>query len=221
MAGQSNFHIEKMKTGLSILSTILVAVFFSACKPAHITLISSAENMQDAVIRNSILDFSTSCKLYKQDSVFAVFFVDSVFSLAFDREASRRYRDKYYDDLAGVDISPHRIATDGDRCCDQFLYTARTTVGSKGKLPSRYIEKDGKLFYWWDDDFPLSEEMIAILWKYNLLCDDTAGLIGIPDFSINEKLKGAHYYYSKHNPSKYKRVVTNIARGHYKPPKLK
>jgi hypothetical protein len=209
-----------MKTRLSILSTILVIVFFIGCKPLHITLISKGENMKDAVIRNSILDFSSSCKLYKKDSIFSVSFVDSVYSFAFDSKTSRWYKNKYYDGLVCVTISLHRIATDGERCCDQFLYTAQTTVGSKGKLPSRYIEKDGKLFYWWDDDFPLSEEMIAILWKYNLLCDDTAGLIGIPEFSIDEKLKGAHYYYSKHNLSKYKRVVTNIAEGYYKPPKL-
>ncbi|MDR2474887.1 MAG: hypothetical protein LBD45_03430 [Bacteroidales bacterium] len=210
-----------MKTSLSTVSTILVIVFFVGCKPVHITLTSSGEHVKDAVIRHSMLDFSTSCKLYKQDSIFAVSFVDSVYSLAFDREASRWYTDTYHDDLVLVTISPHRIATDGDRCCDQFLYTAQTTVGSKGKLPSRHIEKDGKLFYWWDKEFPLSEEMIAVLWKYNLLCDDTAGWIGFPDFSINEKLKGAHYYYSRQNLSTYKRVVTNIAEGYYKPPKLK
>jgi hypothetical protein len=29
--------------------------------------------------------------------------------------------------------------------------------------------------------------MIALLWKYNLLRNDTAGLIGIPDFTIDDK----------------------------------
>jgi hypothetical protein len=107
----------------------------------------------------------------------------------------------------------------GVECCDKFLYTAQTTVGSKGKLSSRYIEQDGKLFFRRDDDFPLSEEMIALLWKYNLPCDDTAGLIGIPEFTVNKKQKGADYYYGKYNLSKYKKVIINTGRGHYKPPK--
>jgi hypothetical protein len=220
MEGKSNFHIEKMKTRLSILSTIFVIVFIIGCKPLHVTLTSSGENMKDAVIRNSILDFSSSCKLYKKDSIFSVSFVDSVYTLALDSEVSRRYKDKYYDDLVCVSIIAHRIDTMCEGCCNKFLYTAQTTVGSKGKLPSRYIEKDRKLFFWWDDDFPLSEKMISILWKYNLLCDDTAGLIGIPEFTINDKQKGASYYFSKYNLSKYKRVVTNIGYGYYKPPKL-
>jgi hypothetical protein len=207
-------------TRLLILLAILAIVSFIGCKSSHITLINSGENMKDAVILNAILDFSNSCKLYKQDSIFSIDFEDSVFTLALDREMSRWYKGKYHDDLVLVGISAHRIPTDCEGCCDKFLYTAQTTVGSKGKLPSRYIEQDGKLFFWWDNDFPLSEEMIALLWKYNLLCDDTAGLIGIPDFTIDEKQKGAHYYFSKYNLSKYKRVVTNIAPGYYKPPKF-
>jgi hypothetical protein len=194
-----------MKTGLSIISTILVIVSFTGCKSSHITLISSGENMKDVAIRNAISDFSTSCKLYKKDSIFSVDFEDSVFTLALDREKSRWYKEKYHDDLVLAGITAHRISTDCEGCCDKFLYTAQTTVGSKGKLPLRYIEQDGKLFFWWDDDFPLSEEMIAVLWKYNLLCDDTAGLIGILELTIDEKQKGAHYYFSKYNLSKYKR----------------
>jgi hypothetical protein len=209
-----------MKTRLSIVSTILIIVSFLGCKSSHITLINSSENMKDMAILNAILDFSNSCKLYKQDSIFSVDFEDSVFTLALDGKMSYWYKDKYHDDLVLVGISAHRISTDCEECCDKFLYTAQTTVGSKGKLPSRYIEQDGKLFFWWDNDFPLSKEMIALLWKYNLLCDDTAGLIRMPEFTIDEKQKGAHYYFSKYNLLKYKRVVTNIAPGYYKAPKL-
>jgi hypothetical protein len=212
--------LKNENKAINIINNTCYCFFFIGCKPSHITLISSSEDMKDAVIRNSILDFSNSCKLYKKNSIFSVSFVDSVYSLAFDSEAFRWYKDKYYDDLVCVRIIAHRIDTVCEGCCNKFLYTAQTTIGSKGKLPSHYIEKDGKLFFWPDDYFPLSEKMIAILWKYNLLCDDTAGLIGIPEFTIDDKQKGADYYYSKYNLSKYKRVVTNIGYGYYKPPKL-
>ncbi|MDR0231502.1 MAG: hypothetical protein LBI82_05220 [Dysgonamonadaceae bacterium] len=162
--------------------------------------------------------------MYKNDSIFSVRFEDSVFYLALNLETGQRYRDKFYEDRVLVLISAHRICVEceehGLKFNDRFLYTAETIVGSKGKLPSRYIEKDGKLFYWWDNDYPLTEEMLAILWKYDLLFDDTKGLVGFPQFSIDEKLKGVHYYFCRNNLSKFKRVVTNIAPGYYKPPKL-
>ena len=39
--------------------------------------------------------------------------------------------------------------------------------------------------------------------------------------NFNDSDKGADYYFCKNNLSKYKRVVTNIGLGYYKPPKLK
>lgn len=220
MAVKSNFRTN-MKARHLILSTTFVIVSFFAYGSLKTSLIKTGENTKDKAINNAVLNFSNSCKLYKNDSVFSVSFEDSVFLLAFDRGASRWYRDKFYDDIVLVSISAHRISVPCEEHCDKFLYTTNTTVGSKGKLPSRYIEKDGKLFYWWDDDYPLTEEMLAILWKYNLLYDDTKGLIGFPQFTIDDSQKGAHYYFCKNDLSKYKRVITNIGFGYYKPPKLK
>ncbi len=95
----------------------------------------------------------------------------------------------------------------------QYYYSEET----KGKLPSRYVIEDGKLFYWWDDQYPVTEEMLAILWKYNLLQKDLI----IPEFSTDDSQKGADYYFCKNNLSKYKRVITSKGIGYYKPPKLK
>ena len=209
-----------MKTSYLILPAVLVSVVLVSCASFKNNLIKTGGSIRDVAIHNAILDFSNSCRLYKKDSIFSVRFVDSVFSLAFDYGEYRWSRDKFYDDLVFVTISAHRIGEFCGECCDKFLYTKETTVGSKGKLPSRYVEKDGKLFYWWDNDYPLTEAMLAILWKYNLLCDDTEGLIGIPDFTIDERQKGAHYYFCKNNLSKYKRILTNIGEGYYKPPEL-
>ena len=220
MAVKTNFRTN-MKIKYFILSVTLVIMSFIACGSLKINLIQAGENIKDVVINNAILDFSNSCKLYRSDSVFSVSFEDSVFLLALDREESHWYRDKVYEDIVLVSISAHRISAPCEEHCDKFLYTAKTTVGSKGKLPSRYIEKDNKLFYWWDDDYPLTEEMLLVLWKYKLLYDDTEGLIGLPQFTINDTQKGAHYYFCKNDLTRYKRVVTSIANGYYKPPRLK
>ena len=147
----------------------------------------------------------------------SVNFNDSVFKgavLIKDNEGAMRWkRGSLYRGLVSVEIpaSPEY----------KFLITSNTKVGCKGHLPSRYIIKDGKLFYWFDDSYPLTQGMLDLLWKYNLLQDDDGGLIIFLDNPINDSKKGADYYFCKNDLSKYKRVVTNIGLGYYKPPKLK
>lgn len=205
---------------------ILFATFIIMSFICYGSFVKADENIKDIAINSAILDFSNSCKEYKNDSIFSVSFEDSVFYLALNLETAQRYKDKFYENVVAVGVSAHRICVEceeyGLKFNDRFLYTAQTTVGSKGSsLPTRYIEKDGKLFYWFDDDYPLTEEMLAILWKYDLLFDDTKGLVGFPQFSINDSQKGVHYYFCKNDLSRYKRIITNIAIGYYKPPKLK
>jgi len=220
MVANTNFRTNMKTRRLKTLITFVI-VFLIGCG----FFVKAGENIRDVAISNAILNFSNSCKLFKNDLVFSVSFEDTVFLLALNLETAHRYREKFYEDLVLVSISAHRICVeceeDGLKFNDRFLYTAETTIGSKGKLPSRHIEKGGKLFYWWDDDYPLTEEMLAILWKYDLLFDDTERLVVIPQFSIDDRLKGAHYYFCKNDLSKFKRVITNIAHGYYKPPKLK
>ncbi|MDR1756315.1 MAG: hypothetical protein LBR65_05055 [Culturomica sp.] len=221
--------LSNMKKQSIVIFLLIILVLFGFLSTTKI-MGQTGVNIQERAIDNAILDFSKNCNLYKKDSIFSVSFKDSVFNEGIlVRVDENSYKDKrthewkrgsLYDGIATVSITAHRIGEYCEECCDKFLYTKETTVGSKGKLPSRYIEKGGKLFYWWDDSYPLTEEMLAILWKYNLLCDDTEDRIGLPDFSTDDKLKGAHYYFCKSNLSKYKRMVTSIGLGYYKPPKL-
>ena len=93
-------------------------------------------------------------------------------------------------------------------------------IGSKGKLPSRYVIVKGKLFFWQDDNYPLTEETLSVFKRYNILTEVMErGML--PDFIINDAAKAAHYYFCRDNISNYKRVVTHVATGYYKPPKLK
>jgi hypothetical protein len=101
-----------------------------------------------------------------------------------------------------------------------LLLTKDVKIGSKGKIASRYIEQDDKLFYWWDDDYPLSQDALSIYGKYGLLQDDMNGTIKFPDAIVNDARKGASYYFCKDNPEMFKRIITNIATGYYTPPTL-
>ena len=184
-----------------------MSLLIFGCSPLKKAMIPTGGNPQETAIYSAIRDFSTNCNLFKKDSVFSVSFADSVFYDATltridDRTACSKQKSLYEGVIAvGIITSDY-----------QFYYSEET----KGKLPTRYVIKDGKLFYWWDDSYPITEEMITILWKYNRLQTDLI----IPEFSTNDNQKGADYYFCKGDLSKYKRVVTNIGMGYYKPPKL-
>jgi len=203
---------NNMRTKIIIfLSALMLLIGCSSMKKTGTPI---GANLQEVAINIAIQDFSTKCNLFKKDSVFGVSFEDSVFSeptlIQVDRE---KYKDRrthqwerghFLDGIVSVEIGSSYY---------QYYYSEET----KSKLPTKYVIKDGKLFYWWDENYTVTEGMIAILWRYNVLQKDCI----IPDFSSDDSQKGADYYFCKNDLSKYKRVVTNIGLGYYKPPKLK
>jgi hypothetical protein len=199
---------------IKIFLLVLLSMF--GCSSLKRSMITAGGNLQETAIHNAILDFSTKCSLFKKDSVFLVSFEDSVFDegvwVRVDEKSYKdgtthiRKRGSLYDGIVAVSIS-------GQVANYQYYYSKET----KDKLPSRYVIKNGKLFHWWDKDYPVTEEMIAVLCKYNLLQTDLI----IPEYSTDDSAKGADYYFCKNDLSKYKRIITNIATGYYKPPKLK
>jgi len=189
-------------------------------------MIQAGENIQEIAIHNAILDFSNSRRLHGNDSIFRVEFNDSVFHRAFlvpvDETTSAWTRGDFVDGIVHVGILAHRVGRyDEDGCLNRYFYTAETRVGSRGKLPSRHIIKDGKLFYWWDNDYPLTEEMLAVLWKYDLICVDTVGHFGFLNWTLDSRQKGMNYYFCRNDLSRFRRVVTNRAHGFYEPPRLR
>ena len=154
---------------------------------------------QQEAIKNAILDFSNTTSFYKKGTIF---------SLLIDYHGGD-YPNK---ELLSVSIIESNL---------KMLLTKETKVGSKGRLPSRFIEREGKLFYWSDNDYSLTKKMLIVLEKYHLLQDDESGRITIPDLSGYISEKGVHYYFCKNNLTKYKKVITSFAIGYYKPPKLK
>ena len=200
----------KTKILIFLAAFLLLLGCFSIKKST--TLIGTT--LQEVAINSAIRDFSTNCDLFKKDSVFSVNFEDSVFYKATLIQADKeKYKDGrthqwkrgvLYDGIASVEIAGSHY---------QYYYSEET----KGKLPTKYVIREGKLFYWWDNNYPVTEEIIAVLWRYNVLQKDYI----IPDFSSDESQKVAHYYFCKNDLYKYKRVVTNIGLGYYEPPKLK
>jgi len=186
----------------------LFAFLTTACYSTKSIEHQEKEYIKERAINEAILDFSQNCRLFKRDSVFSVSYEDTVYSLIIERTNKQSLQwalDKIYDDLVAVNI----IAF-----ADYKFYFSHETIE---KLPTRYIIIDRKLFYWWDENYPVNDEIIEVLRKYNLLQVE----LSVPDFSTNGYQKGADYYFCKNNLSKYKRVITKTGFGYYKPPNLK
>ena len=185
----------------------------SGCSSLRQSMQSTGISLQEVAIQNAILDFSTNCSLFKKDSIFFVNFHDSVFYGGYyirvdekaykDRRTHTWIRGAFVNGIVMVEIIEFY---------DSFYYS---TKEKETILPSRYAIKDGKLFYWWDDNYPLTEELIVVLRKYNLLQTH------FPEGSMNIVQKEARYYFCKNNLSRYKRVIKGMGMKKYNPPKLK
>ena len=130
--------------------------------------------------------------MYKKDTVFSIWIEESL------------NQNKL---IVGIGKAGVRVLVNADR---------KITTG--GSIPSQYEEQEGKLFYWWDDEKDLTEEILDVLEKYNVLQDDDGGAIAFPDIEFDDRQKGARYYFCKNDLRKYKKVTTN--KGVYPPPKL-
>ena len=183
-----------------------VVMILFGCSPSRNTMIKSGDNFKDIAIYNAILDFSKT-SLYRKDSVFSVSVTDSLFTYALGQNDDGHFigiRDKYFDEIIVVSILGHPDY--------QFYYSEER----KG-IPTRFIIKDDKLFYWRDNSKSISDELIAIFWKYNLLQDEYL----IPDYSLNHSKKGVDYFFCKNDLTTYIRVISKIPAGYYEPPNLK
>ena len=175
--------------------------------------IPQSTNFAEFAIYEAITDFADNCRLFKQDSIFYITTLDTLkhYTLQRNQGTLEWICDSIYANILVVEIFGS---------VNKLFYLPDAVVGSKGKLPSRYVIVKDKLFYWDDDDYPLTEETLSVLKKYDALTDMiNDGML--PETVIDDSQKGASYYFCKNNISIYKRVVTNAATGYYSPPKLK
>ena len=193
---------------------LIILLLLTSCGSFKKELVQTGSKNQ--AIQNAILDFSNTSRLYKQDSVFSVSFHEPLYRMVLKEKGSENVEwdfGKKHKRINGVSIGAYY----------NKMLLDTTMLGRKGaKMPTRYIEKNNKLFYWDDDDYPLTEEMIMVLKKYNLLLNnDFDGLMKFYDFGTNDAQKGVHYYFCKDDLTIYRKVVTNKAIEYYDAPRLK
>lgn len=176
-----------------IFHICLLIFCLSSCKSIKKTSVTLEK--QADLIQLAISDFSKGWCIFKRKSIYAIN----------TRPAANN------PNVSIVSIGENNT---------KLLLTSKVKVGSKGTIPSRYFEKNGDLFYWRDDNYPLTDETLAIFRKYNLLQDDLGGEILIPDNTLDEKRKFSIYYFCKNNPNIYKKLITNKGRFYDQAPNI-
>ena len=175
--------------------------------------IPQSTNLTEFAIYEAITDFADNCRLFKQDSIFYITTLDTLkhYTLQRNQGTLEWICDSIYANLFVINIIPS---------INKLFYFPDAVVGSKGKLPSRYVIVKGKLFYWDDDDYPLTEETLSVLKKYDALTDMIHDRV-LPETVISDSKEIAFYYFCRNNLLKHKRAVSSKSAGYYRPPKLK
>ena len=175
--------------------------------------IPQSTNFAEFAIYEAITDFADNCRLFKQDSIFYITTLDTLkhYTLQRNQGTLEWICDSIYANLFVINIIPS---------INKLFYLPDAVVGSKGKLPSRYVIVKGKLFYWDDDDYPLTEETLSVLKKYDALTDMIHDRV-LPETVISDSKEIAFYYFCRNNLLKYKRAASSKSAGYYRPPKLK
>ena len=191
-----------------LLLWFLLVNFYSQKK-----YIPQSTNFVEFAIYEAITDFADNCRLFKQDSIFYITTLDTLkhYTLQRNQGTLEWICDSIYANLFVINIIPS---------INKLFYFPDAVVGSKGKLPSRYVIVKSKLFYWDDDDYPLTEETLSVLKKYDALTDMIHDRV-LPETVLDESKKSIHYYFCRNNLLKYKRAASSKSAGYYRPPKLK
>ena len=165
--------------------------------------------------QTAIQDFSKT-NLFKMDSVFSVSLIDTLhrFALKKVNEGNHAWvRVKAYPQIlvVGIDANPLKYLLD----------TTRTIDIQNKTIPSRVFEKDGRVFLWWDKNYPLTENTLETLNKFHLIKRGKDNYMDkFFNFRTDDAARGAHYYFCRNNLFIYKRVITNTAIGYYNPPDI-
>lgn len=136
-------------------------------------------------IYNAVNDFYKTSKLVKRDTIFSVSYKT------------------VNNNIIEVNIiaNSNKFYIDGDKPLN--------------RLPTNYIENNGKIFYWYDQDQDNSNSnLINKLKEYKLVEYDS----DIIEYSRDDKKEGMTYYFCAKNLTNYKKLKSNILKN--KIPKL-
>jgi hypothetical protein len=172
---------------------LLLLLFFISCSSWKGNLVT--EGSYNQAIENSIIDFLNTSSLSKKENVF---------TLKINDESS---------DIISVSIFGNK---------NKIYPSPDIQIGKvTNKIPTRYIEKNGKLFYWYESKAILTMDLVKKLSAYKIIdSTNVKEVIVLPEYSVDDSKKAVDYYFCKNNLLKYKKVTTSITMGYYDMPKL-
>ena len=138
------------------------------------------------LIKNAILDFANTSSLFNLDNSF------SVEVKALTKE------------VIGVSLIGN---------VNKFIVTSN---GKTSRIPTSYLEYEGKLFYWYDENSFLNNNTIQKFDEFNLI--DSIEHFGLAEFRFNDEKEGVDYYFCRNSFLNYKKVKTNKPLGDYNYP---
>ncbi|WP_163213728.1 hypothetical protein [Bacteroides sp. 519] len=196
-----------MKVNLFAYSLLLLLVLISC------TSKSLKQGEKETTINNAISDFLETEKDFLRDKVFGVFYYDTIGRIAYEKVDSmhyRPYRTVTYEDKVAVTIYPTYY---------QYPQLPTDSFPEAG-APTRYYIKDNKLFYWYDEDYPLTKEMVDVLKSYNLIYYITETIPDSLTIVVPYNDNGVDYFFCRKNLSKFTKITTDKAVGYYDIPLL-
>lgn len=180
-------------------------------------LILNQENIfaqgKEDFIKKAINEFSKETKFLKNNSAFSVTYHDTIYHLSISKDVdgiSYPIVQQIYNDLKGVSILPMDYI---------FFLPPGPKIGDKN-FPNRIIEKDGKIFYWIDNEVALTQRIIDVFRNYSLIQIDEYNKIVYPELSTDDSKKGIDYFFCNQSIEIFKKVKTNKGIGYYLPPKI-
>lgn len=182
-------------------------------------MISNVNSFATVLISITISIF-TLCNCAKREMIFDdVVNVEKIVSIAI------------YDFLAQNDVSignktySVKIDTTFERLIGVSILPSDAVISIVGDsssiyLPNRYLVVDNKLFYWRNSEDKISDDMIYQLKKFEIVrFIKDVQLSHYSDVSELES-KSVHYYFCKRNLNTFRKKISEIALGYYKPPYL-
>ncbi|HTD42290.1 MAG TPA: hypothetical protein VK671_16785 [Mucilaginibacter sp.] len=172
---------------------VIFLPFLEKCSNWKTSLV--AKGSQKDAIQNAITDFLKTDPLSKRDTVFSV------------------RLENIGDTILGVSILGYP---------DKLLPSSRNKIGTNyPNFPTNYVERNGKLFYWYDSDKSITEEIITVLNKYHKIDSlNINGFKGFPARQTGDSKKSVQYFFCQSNFTNYKKEHTTLSLGSYKPPHL-
>jgi len=179
-----------------IIVLLLVSLLFVNCAVSKWHETQVATGGIENAIGNSITDFIYTSKLVKTDSIFKV---------------------------SVIDTNPDILIVGIARPSDIIRPSYKNKVGTYDDIfPTRYLTKDGKLFYWSDSTQVITQEIIDTLKRYDYIDFSWTELPYEMIHGVNDDgVEGMVYYICKNNYKNYKKTGISNFNKRYKTPILK